>query len=529
VATKPTLSQAIGRLLSSCVPSIALEPAVGNMLQDGTIGGITLFRENVSSLEQLFELIGAIEEASFHPPVISVDQEGGAVQRFDQVISPIPSAMALAATDKDELVSEITELSARQLKLLGINCCLAPVLDVLSNPLNSVIATRAFASEPATVARFAKLSLEAFLKHGIVPVGKHFPGHGSTREDSHEDLAANHGDNKNLWRTDLSPFRSCLHQMPAILVGHVWLSSVDPTPLPASLSRSVINGILRQYLNYDGLVISDDMTMKAVLKNRTLEEAILAAILAGNDHILMRADPEHTRAVHAFLQKAVDSGKLSMDRIAEANKRTAKLFKKQKASAEGTLTSRMKELEQSVEKSRSLLVDTSVKAVTLVRGKVPSITSGEWMVVAPNHSRYALRLAHHLNQRVEKLNGKRSKSTLKFVDIRYSVEPSAEEAKEIGTDCAERNCVFVTYRSTLNQGQFELGETISANAREKVHVAVDSPFDLIGLPDWENSLATLDPSELAMEAAARILLGEQAPTGTCPVDLNVPFSIAEKI
>jgi beta-N-acetylhexosaminidase len=499
------------------------------MLRDGTIGGVVLFKDNASDLEQLLALIAAIENASFHPPVLSVDQEGGAVQRFDQVISPIPSAMALAATDKEDLVAEITELAASQLRLLGINCCLAPVLDVLSNPLNSVIATRAFGSEPATVTRFAKVCLDAFVKQGIVPVGKHFPGHGSTREDSHEDLAANHADNKSLWRTDLSPFRSCLEKLPAILVGHIWLSSVDPTPLPASLSRSVINGILRQYLNYEGLVFTDDMTMQAIIRDRTLEEATLLSLQAGADHILLCADPEHTRAVHAFLQKSVDSGKLSMERISEANKRTAKLFKQPKVSLEETLDQRMKNLEKSVEQSGSLLVDASVKAITLLRGKLPPISSGEWMVVAPNHSRYGLRLAHHLNKRVEKLNGKRSKATLKFVDIRCSVEPSSEEAKEIGKDCAERNCIFVTYRATLNQGQFELGETIGANAREKVHVAVDTPFDLIGLPDWENSLATFDPSELAMEAAAQVLLGEQEPKGNCPVDLNVPFSIAEKI
>jgi beta-N-acetylhexosaminidase len=511
------------------VPATTLEPSVGAMLRDGTVGGVVLFKENASDLEQLIRLIGAIEKESFHPPILSVDQEGGAIQRFDQIVSPIPSAMALAATDSEEIASRVIGIAARQLRLLGINCCLAPVLDVLSNPLNSVIATRSFGSEPATVTRFASVCLDAFTKEGIVPVAKHFPGHGSTREDSHVDLAVNPADTKSLWRTDLSPFRSCLAKSPAILVAHVWLSGIDPAPLPASLSPTIINGILRQYLNYDGLVMTDDMTMKAITKDRSLEEATLMSLNAGADHVLLCADPEQTRAVHAFLLRAVEAGTLSMDHISKANKRTAKLFKKPKASPEETQEKRIEELLKSVEHSSGALLDASIKAITVLRGKLPHITSGEWMVVAPNHSRYALRLAHHLNKRVEKLNGKQSHAGLKFADVRYSVEPAAEEAREIGKDCAERNCIFVTYRSTLNQGQFDLGEAISLNAREKIHLAVDTPFDLIGLPDWENSLATFDPSELAMEAAAKVLLGEHEPRGTCPVDLNVPFSLAEKI
>jgi beta-N-acetylhexosaminidase len=530
MSSKKTLHQAVGRLLSSRLTGSELDAKTRSLLQAGTIGGIVLFKENASSLRQLFDLVQSIKEASNGIPLLSVDQEGGAVQRFDHILSPLPSAMALAAINRGQLFDEIMALNARQLKMLGFNCLLAPVMDVLSNAFNPIISTRAFSNDPDKVTEFATQAINAIVKEGLVPVGKHFPGHGSTKEDSHTDLAVNNQESDAIWRLDLAPFRNCLEILPAIMVGHIWLKTVDNEPLPASISPRVIDGILRQYLKYDGVIMTDDMQMKAIVDKYSLEEASLRAIQAGCDHVLVCSTASDLEHVHEHIMKAVENGQLSEERVMQSVARLDRAFGVTKPEAKDKEVV-FEELRQSVESSPAIVLEASTAAISQLRGKIPRIHSGEWLVITPNHSRYLMRLAAHLNARSEELRveARLSKRNLRFAELRYSLEPSEEEAAQIGKDCAERNCIFLTFRTLLNQGQVKLGQKIRANSREHVHVACDIPFDLVGLPSWENSLATFDPSELAMKALSLVLLGESKALGDCPVDLNVQFNITDKI
>src|SRR5262249_32404467 len=148
-------------------------------------------------------------------------------------------------------------------------------------------------------------------EQGLLPVGKHFPGYGDVLEDAHLDLAINNSDAKSIWQTDLSPFHKLGNSLPALMVGHVWLSAIEPEPLPASISKRMISDILRGYLKYDGLVFTDDLAMKAVTNTRPLEEAALMAFEAGADHLLVLGSLEEYLSVHKSLVKAVKSGKIS--------------------------------------------------------------------------------------------------------------------------------------------------------------------------------------------------------------------------
>jgi beta-N-acetylhexosaminidase len=241
------IKQAIGCLLSARLSGYTLDKKTEKALREGLIGGVVLFKENARDIKQLAHLIANIKAPSFHEAIISVDQEGGAVQRFDHIITPLPSAMALAAGNDLTLLGEVAEISAKQLKLLGFNCLLAPVLDVLQNPVNSVIATRAYGNSPEHVIKCAGQYLRALKDTGMVAVGKHFPGHGSTMQDSHFELAVNDSPIEEIWSTDLSPFKSCLADLPALLIGHVWLPGVDPQPLPATLSSHVIGRLKKRH------------------------------------------------------------------------------------------------------------------------------------------------------------------------------------------------------------------------------------------------------------------------------------------
>ncbi len=504
--------------------STTLDAPSEKLLKDGSVGGVVFFKENATSAMQVIELTQSTTDSGFHPPLLSVDQEGGAVQRFEHIISGLPSAMALAANGQESNAKSVMQVCAQELKFLGFNCCLAPVLDILINPLNSVISTRSYGSDPETVSKFAKVAIDAFQKEGMIAVGKHFPGHGSASEDSHFALAVNNNSADNLWATELKPYRNCLAVLPAIMVGHIWAKQLDKEPLPASLSNTVITGILRTYLKYEGLIVTDDMVMQAITETYSLEEASLRALKAGADHILLGADSEQTKSVHAYLLGAVAKGDLSEDLIQKSYARLDKLLPSSHSKSRADQSNqRLDAIAKSVETNAPLLIESSASGIALLRGQVPKISSGEWVVVAPQHSRYPLKLVDHLNQQTAAIKDK-----LRFIDLRYSVDPSVEESEEIGKDCAERNCILLTFRAVLNQSQYQLARIIHANAREMVHVASDAPFDLVGLTDWQNCLATFDPSELAMKALARVLLGQIPALGTCPVDLSVPFNVIDQ-
>lgn len=506
------LRQSVGRLLVARIPGLTLDEVSQQALNDGTIGGAVLFKENAKDLQQLHALCTAIVKQSLHVPVLTVDQEGGAVQRFDHILTPIPSPMALAACGEHGTIRRVSKINATQLKSLGFNCLLAPCLDVLSNPLNPIIGTRAFSDNPRKVCEFGFQVNDAIIEGGLVSVGKHFPGHGATLEDSHTDLAVSPMDSKVLWQLDLLPFRTLLHQLPSILVGHVWLSSVDPEPLPATLSKRVTQGILRDYLGYEGLIMTDDMVMKAITAGWGLAEACVMALEAGIDLILTCGAITETLEVHQYIVDAVQSGRLPESRLDDAVKRVDKLFpKRSKVITKKALPKFQDELNSQFDRC----LQASCAAVTVLRGEIPPINSGNWVVVVPNHARYPLNLVEHLNA-----IAKDRFNSLEFSEVRYSVDPSPEESKLLQAQCSERNCIFLTYRALTNQGQLHLGALIAFDAREKVQVAVDVPFDCVGLPAWDNAVATYDPSDLAMRALAKILLGEFTPIGTCPVSLE---------
>ncbi|HEY9682070.1 MAG TPA: beta-N-acetylhexosaminidase [Oculatellaceae cyanobacterium] len=515
------LQKAVGKLILGRLPGTELDAANQNLLEKGIIGGAVLFKENGRDLAQLTQLCDEIRSSSCHPAIIAVDEEGGAVQRFDHILTPIPSAMALAATGDTSVISDLTTVIATELKAVGFNCLLAPVMDVLSNAVNPIVATRAFSDNPKKVGLLAELVINAISEVGLVAVGKHFPGHGSTDLDSHLDLPESKLSNTGLWHYDLMPYRHCLEKIKAIMTGHIWISSIEEAPIPASLSRKVISGILREYFNYKGVIMTDDLTMKAITDTWGLPEAAVLALEAGNDLLLVCSSPEETKEVNSYICKAVKSGRLTEQSLIDSATRLDAAFKPVTCTDED-LKSRRGDLKELLSYEKATSLKASQRAIALLRGKLPEISSGNWLVVVPNHARYPMKIVSHLRELLKKSKyAKKDKDlSLQFTEIRYSVDPSDEEIKEIATECVERNCIFLSYRALSNQGQLMLGARIGENAREKVAVCSDVPYDVLGLPSFENVLATFDPSEQAMQALAIMLLGGESFQGECPVNLE---------
>ncbi len=514
------LKKAVGKLLIGKVSGTELDDETADALRTGTISGVTLFSENASSVGQLMTLCAEIHRSYDGQALIAIDQEGGAVQRFDHVITPLPSAMAIAACADLARAREVFEVSCRQLNLLGVNCLLAPVLDVSSNPRNPIVGTRSFGSEPSAVTSLGLTVATTAARFGVMAVGKHFPGHGATHEDSHTALAVNRCDASTLWQRELLPFRGCSVHLPAMMAGHIWLPAVDHESVPATMSAKVVTGLLREYLQFDGLIMTDDLFMRAVADKWGLAEAAVRAVAAGCEQLLVLGGVKEIRSVLNAIVSAVKKGRIAEWQIEQAGARIDESRRELPASPlKGAqpkdLEARARELSDSLPDARQVCLDAASSAICMLRGDKPQL-AGEWVILAPEHPRYSFDLAGYLSKALKKKKGARKR----IVSKRYALNPSDKDCAEIAESLRGRQCIFLTYRTLSNTGQIRLGKALSETNEQRVTVACDVPYDLIGLPGWSNCMATFDPSDLAMEALSIKLASDDELTGSCPVSLE---------
>src|SRR3990167_5936112 len=241
------------------------------LLKDYPFGGFILFSHNLKEPKQIHSLCRTVWETSKQvPPFIAIDQEGGRVHRLPAPFTNFPAAAALGRTRNPDLAYRFARATARELAAVGINLNFAPVLDVHSNPDNPVIGDRSLSSDPGQVAALGWAIIEGLRDGGIIPCGKHFPGHGDTAKDSHLELPVVEKDLTALRAIELPPFgRACRNQIESLMTAHVLYPSLDHN-YPATLSETIIGGLLREELGYQGVVFSDDLEMNAISRHYSL-------------------------------------------------------------------------------------------------------------------------------------------------------------------------------------------------------------------------------------------------------------------
>ncbi|WP_256975154.1 beta-N-acetylhexosaminidase [Paenibacillus amylolyticus] len=338
-----TLEEKIGQMILAGVQGTTLDDQAKQMITNQKVGGIIFYANNVSTLEGTAKFVQSIKEANQSNPVpifMSVDQEGGKVSRMPETVESIPSSRKVGETKDSALAEKMGELLARQVQLAGFNVDFAPVLDVNSNPKNPVIGDRSFGSSAELVSRMGIAEMKGLRKEGIIPVVKHFPGHGDTSVDSHLDLPVVNKTEKQLAELEWIPFQAAVkEQVEAVMVAHILFPKLDPDH-PASLSDVIIGEHLRGKFKYDGVVITDDLSMGAIAKNFKLDQAALATVKAGSDILLVAHSYESAKTIFDTLISAVKSGEISESRIDEsvyrilALKQQYKLSDDQKASGD---------------------------------------------------------------------------------------------------------------------------------------------------------------------------------------------------
>ena len=331
--------QKVSQLLVAGIEGTQLGQDAVQAVQDYQVGGVILFGRNVESAGQLAELTNGLKDLNgdYTPLFLCVDQEGGRVDRMPPEVERTPSAWSVGQTlDTEGVGAAYGALLAEECAAFGFNMDFAPSLDIWSNPDNTVIGDRAFGNDWEWTAFFGMSAVESMEEQGgVIPVVKHFPGHGATSVDSHVALPVVDKSLEELWQSELVPFNMTLNQedyfgaqagpsAPAVMVAHILLSQVDPD-YPASLSHRVVTGLLREEMGFDGVVCTDDLTMGAVSNTYGMGEAAVLAVEAGCDLLLVCHGADNLTAARDALLEAADSGRLSPERLDESVKRILSL------------------------------------------------------------------------------------------------------------------------------------------------------------------------------------------------------------
>ncbi len=323
-----TLNEKMGQLFVVGFEGKDIDEDTKNLIQDLKIGGLIFFGRNIEDANQTRELISSLKKLNKInkiPLFISIDEEGGKVSRLPKEFNKLPEAVDIGDANSQDLSFEYGKLLGLRLNSLGFNTNYAPVMDINSNPRNPVIGNRAFGNSPEVVSKNGVQVMKGMKSQGIIPVIKHFPGHGDTDVDSHIGLPVVNKSIEDIRKFELTPFKKSIEEgADMIMVAHIIFPEID-REYPSTMSKEVIEDILRGELGFEGVVISDDLTMGAITKNYSLEEATLKFFQSGGDIALICHGVDDIRETYGYIEEQIDNGNLKIEDIDKKVRRIIEL------------------------------------------------------------------------------------------------------------------------------------------------------------------------------------------------------------
>ncbi|MFF4654976.1 glycoside hydrolase family 3 protein [Streptomyces sp. NPDC001381] len=490
-------------------------------------GGVIYFAwaHNTRDPRQIAELSDGIQRASLEQPrglpvLISTDQEHGVVCRIGRPATLFPGAMALGAGGSGRDARTLGRITGRELRATGVRQNYSPVADVNVNPANPVIGVRSFGADPEAVAALVAEEIRGYQAAGVAATAKHFPGHGDTAVDSHTGFPVITHTRAEWERLDAAPFRAAIAAgVDSIMTGHLLVPALDASGDPATLSRPILTGILREDLGYDGVVVTDALGMAGVRTKYGDERVPVLALRAGVDQLL---DPPDLAVARNAVLRAVRDGELTEERLDTSVLRILRLKEKlgllaepyTDPSAVGRVVGRpehLAEAERIAERTTTLLVDEGpllplsphAHRRLLVVGADPASPSG---TTGPPTGVLAATL-----------------SGLGFsaTALPTGTDPSAETIARAVAAAGEADAVVVTTCNvTAASAQRTLVDRLTATGRPVVAVALRNPYDVAQLPSVRACLATYSWSDPELRAAARVIAGTVRPQGRLPVPVQ---------
>ena len=485
-------------------------------LQQWQPGAVILFTSNIGTPQAMTRLTNAyqqtITDAGGVPLLISIDQEGGVVQRLTDGFTMLPSPLLATATGDPEIEQQVGQMVAEELAAVGINMNLAPVADLETNRENPIIFRRSPGSDPRVTGVAVANVVRGIQSGGVLATLKHFPGHGETTVDSHAELPIVRLDRERLESVEIEPFREAVEAgAAAVMVAHIWYPALEPeVNLPASLSHNIITGILRDELGFQGIVLTDAMDMGAIDTQYGYGNAAVMAIKAGVD--LVSPGPgigleTQTQMIQAVID-AVRSGEISEDRINESVQRildTKARF--------GILD--WQPLDENTAAERINLPEHEQVIENLFRSSVTvAYDRNNFIPLTPDRHIAIIFLATRaqIQQECSQYN-----PNIRWVGV--ADEPDDEQ---IGWAVEAANwsdtTVVFTQNAIYNERQQAL---VNALPQEKtIAVAIFSPYDWQTYPNVEGYVATYSPMRPAVPAACAVLFGAIPAKGQLPVTLS---------
>lgn len=527
-----TLEEKIGQLFICGFHSLVPDEQIRSLVQHEHVGGVVYFRRNIASVEQLADLSRSLQAMPRRKPelplFVAIDQEGGMVARLDhEGMSRIPGNMALGAADDPALTEEVARLAAKEMQQLGINFNFAPCVDVNNNPANPVIGVRSFGERPERVAVHGAAAVRGTQAQGVIATAKHFPGHGDTAVDSHRGLASVPHGKERLHQVELAPFREAIAAgVDAIMTAHVIFPAFEPEEIPATLSRRVLTGLLREELGFGGLIVTDCLEMQAIAGHYGIAEGAVRAIEAGADLVLVSHTLEEQRAAIERVVKAVRSGRISEARIDRSLERILALKAKRignTAQALSVATATAGPLTPEAV-SGEMLRRAAERSVTLVKGagSLPIETDRPVLVVWPElrHRTEVDEPAvqpYTLADALRPLHGQVAAAVI-------GTEPSDEEIAAVLERCGSVGQIVVatyTAEGAIPEGQRTLVQRIQQlPGKRMIVVSTRNPYDLNAFPEIEAYLCLYENRPYSLDAAARVLLGVRQPQEVLPVRMT---------
>lgn len=488
-------------------------------------GGVIYFNnpgtDNVDDPAQVARFSNGLQRAALAsgakvPLIISTDQEGGRVTRIAAPATEFPSSMALGAGRRVEDARALAAVNGHGLRAMGINQDFAPDADVNSNPLNPVIGSRSFSADPGLTSQMVAAEIDGYQNSGpptetVSAAAKHFPGHGDAAADSHTGLPVITRTEAQWRQIDLPPFQAAIAAgADVIMSAHITVPSLDPSGEPATLSKPIMTGILRDELHYDGVVATDSLQMAGVRQLHSDAEIPVLALEAGVDQMLM--PPDLGVAVDSVLD-AVKSGRLTEDRINQSVLRILRLKDKRGIVARPLVDVQAVERAVGSAANRDKIQAITDRTTTVLRndaGLLPLRNPGKVLVTGWNNGSYPGHPAEPVRTLAERLGG---------TAVSTGANPAAAGIEKAVAAADEADTIVVlTNGLRSNTGQGDLVRELLATGKPVVAVSIQEPYDpgFADVPTW---IATYDWRDVTMTSLAKVLKGEIAPQGELPVDI----------
>ena len=514
-----SLKEKVGQLFICGFHGQESSEDIRKLIEEYSLGGVIYFRRNLKDSSQVEALSKSLQERAKIPLFISIDQEGGMVVRLEEGVSVMPGAMAIGAAGRPDWAYEAAFLSGAELREIGINMNFAPCLDVNNNPANPVIGVRSYGERPESVAALGVAALTGYQASGVAAVAKHFPGHGDTAADSHHELpVVPHGRDR-LDSVELLPFRSAISSgVDAIMTAHVVFPAYEPDGVPATLSRRILTGLLREQLGYRGVIVTDCLEMNAISETIGVASGAVEAIKGGADLVLVSHRLDRQVAALEAVYDAVLAGEIPESRVNEAVERIWSL-----KHARGLFESKLPAASDR-KKAQETALRISESAVTVVKGhdSLPLSRSANVLTVWAE-ARVGTEVVEVIEQQ-RTLGAALRDEGYSVSELRVGLTPDKSEFEAALAAADDKDAIlFASYDAGFSPTQSELIRRLAQlSDRPRVFglISTRTPYDLLAVPDVPLYVCTYENKPTMMNALAGVLSGRIPAQGRLPVTVG---------